>query len=133
MPRLAIAAAAIFIALHGLVHWIGFAVPWRLITTESFTYATTALGGQLELGEVGARVVGALWLPVLAAFVVAAYGMWSRVSWSLPVLAASAASSLVLCVLALPAAIAGVVIDVAILLVVANLTLQSRSASVPTR
>ena len=107
-------AFAIFLAAHGIVHWIGFAVPWGLLKTESFTAKTTILAGQVDVGDGGTKLIAVLWLPVLAGFVVAAWGVWRATPWSLPLTLAVALASLVLCVLAAPQAILGVVIDVAI-------------------
>ncbi len=105
---------AVFLALHGVVHWIGFAVPWGLMSTESFTAKTTVLAGQVEVGDTGAKLIAILWVPVLAGFVAAAWGVWRATSWSLPLTLGVSVASLVLCVLAMPQAVAGVVIDVAI-------------------
>jgi hypothetical protein len=51
-------AAAVVVAAHGLIHLIGFVVPWGIAVVEGFPYRTTALGGALALGEAGARIVG---------------------------------------------------------------------------
>ena len=44
-----IRTAAAFLALHGIVHWIGFAVPWGLASTRDFAAThhtcTYSLGG----------------------------------------------------------------------------------------
>ena len=57
-------AAAALLVLHGLVHLIGFVVPWRLadLTSGGFAYTTTVLAGRLDLGTTGARIVGLLWV-----------------------------------------------------------------------
>jgi hypothetical protein len=33
--------------VHGLIHLIGFVVPWRLATMADMPYDTTVLGGRL--------------------------------------------------------------------------------------
>ena len=119
--------AAVFLALHGLVHWIGFAVPWGLMPADHFTNGTTVLWGGVNIGESGARFVALLWLPVLAAFLLAAYGVWRSASWSMPVTAMTAAASLVICLLASPDAIIGDLVDVAILAVVAAPSFRERT------
>lgn len=42
--------AAAVLAVHGLIHLIGFLVPWPIAQVEGFAYRTTALGGSVELG-----------------------------------------------------------------------------------
>lgn len=116
--------AAVGLAAHGLIHLIGFVVPWRLASLEGFPYRTTALNGALELGEAGARLVGLGWLAVAVGFVVAAVGVWQGASWSLPLVAALALISLGLCILGLPEAAAGIVVNLVILAAVVLVVLR---------
>lgn len=51
--------------------------------------------------------------------VLAAHGMWRHTSWAIPMTGFAAILSLVFCVLASPAAIAGVAIDVVLVAVAA--------------
>ncbi|MFC6238093.1 ABC transporter permease [Longivirga aurantiaca] len=113
------------LAAHGLIHLIGFVVPWQLATLDGFPYRTDLLGA--DLGATGMRVVGAVWLALAVGFVVAGVGVVRRSAWALPLTAALAALSLVACLLALPAAAAGAVIDVVILLGLGALALSHRS------
>ena len=53
---------AVFLILHGLVHLIGFVVPWKLIKTDEFPYSTTVLAGRVDLGDRGVRLYGLLLL-----------------------------------------------------------------------
>jgi hypothetical protein len=108
-------AVAVLLALHGIVHLIGFLVPWRLMATPEFPYTTTAAWGVLELGDAGTRFVGLLMLGLAGGFVVAAIGVWRRAPWAVPVTVGVAVVSLVACVLQSPAAILGVAIDLVIL------------------
>jgi hypothetical protein len=109
-------AFAVFLALHGIVHWIGFAVPWRLMTMNKHVpYDTTILWGNIDLGDTGVRLEGLLWLPAIALFVAAAYAIWLGRSWAIPIVAVAAAFSLVICALNLPDAQIGAAIDVALL------------------
>jgi hypothetical protein len=119
---LRIAAAAV-LAVHGLIHLIGFVVPWGIATIEGFPYRTTALGGALELGDLGARAVGLAWLACAVGFVVAGLGAWRRASWAPPLAAGLAVVSIIICVLALPETVAGIVVDAAVLAVVARVTI----------
>lgn len=112
MTRYALAAV---VAAHGIVHLIGFVVPWRLAEVEGSPYRTTVLGGAADLGDVGARLVGLVWLACAVGFVVAAVGIARRTSWAIPLSAALATLSLVVCVLGLPETTAGIAVNMAIL------------------
>lgn len=111
--------AAVVLALHGLVHLIGFVVPWRVAQVEGFAYRTTAFDGAIELGETAALVIGLAWLAIAVGFVVAAVGVWEARAWAVPLVGVLAAASLAVCVLGLPETVAGIVLDVAILRAVA--------------
>jgi hypothetical protein len=121
--RLLVAAV---LAAHGLIHLIGFLVPWRIAQVEGFAYRTTALGGSVELGATGAQVVGVAWLAIAVGFVVAAVGVRRRSAWALWLTAALGTASLVVCVLGLPETVAGIVVNVAILAAVAWTTFSRR-------
>jgi hypothetical protein len=45
--------AAVVLALHGVIHLIGFVSPWRIISLEGFAYRTTVLSGAQDIGDVG--------------------------------------------------------------------------------
>jgi hypothetical protein len=111
---LRIAAAAV-LAVHGLIHLIGFVVPWGIATIDGFPYRTSALGGALLLGETGARVVGIAWLAIGAGFVVAALGAWRRAGWAMPLASGLAVASIGVCLLGLPEAATGILVNIAIL------------------
>ena len=119
--------AAAALAAHGLIHLIGFLVPWRIARVEGFAYRTTALGGTLELGATGALIVGLAWLAIAVGFVVAAAGVWRRSSWALGLTGALAIASLVVCVLGFPETVAGIVVNVAILAAVVWMTISDRA------
>jgi len=106
---------AIVLALHGLVHLIGFVVPWRLATIAGFPYGTASAWAGYGLGNVGAKLLGFAWLLVCVGFVVAAVGLATWAPWAILLLALDAAASIVLCAGAVPAAAAGLVVDVLIL------------------
>ena|SRR5688572_6851394 len=59
---------AILMGLHGIAHMVGFAVPWRLAKPPDGVYKTTILGDRVDLGSVGIRVYGVLWLVLGIAF-----------------------------------------------------------------
>jgi hypothetical protein len=111
---LRIAAGAV-VAAHGLIHLIGFVVPWGISSVEGFAYRTTALGGAIALGDTGARAIGIVWLACAVGFIVAGLGIWRGASWALPLTAALAVVSIAVCVLGLPETSAGIVVNAAIL------------------
>jgi hypothetical protein len=114
------------LAVHGLVHLIGFVVPWRIAEIEGFAYRTSVLGGSLELGATGVQVVGLAWLAIAAGFVVAAVGAWRRSAWALGLTVGLATASLVICVLGLPETVAGIAVNIALLGVATRITLSRR-------
>lgn len=55
---------------HAIAHLPGFLVSWQLIASKpDLPYRTTILGGRIDVGTAGMRVIGVLWL--LAGFTVA--------------------------------------------------------------
>ena len=111
---LRIAAGAV-LAAHGLIHLIGFAVPWGISSVEGFAYRTTAFGGAIALGDTGARAIGIVWLVCAVGFVVAGLGIWRHASWAAPLTTALAVVSIAVGVLGLPETSAGIVVNAAIL------------------
>jgi hypothetical protein len=122
--------AAVLLALHGVIHLIGFVTPWRIATLEGFAYRTTVFGGALDVGDAGARFIGLVWLGLTFGFLAAGYGIWRRTRWAVGLTAVLAVVSLVVCLLGLPEAGAGVATDVVILAAVAYLVfIRGRAAS----
>lgn|SRR5262245_18314730 len=71
---------AAFLAAHGIAHVMGFAVPWKFVTSPELPYRTTIFTGLWDVGDAGIRVVGAFWL-VGAALFLAAAATWAF-DWS---------------------------------------------------
>jgi hypothetical protein len=101
-------AVGIYLLVHGFCHVVGFLVPWKLITSKEEPYKTTLLSGALDVGDVGIRMVGILWL--LAGLALALDGVGAFASWPWWRGAALwlAISSTVLCVFGLPGAKIGI-------------------------
>jgi len=110
--------AGTFLVLHGVVHLFGFIVPWQLAQPEGFSYHTTALNGVVELGDAGARLLGLAWLALMIGFVIAGIGLALGRTWAIALTAVVAAISLLVCVVGLPEAVAGVWVNAAILVAV---------------
>lgn len=108
-------ALGLALAVHGLVHLIGFVVPWRLAEVPGFSPTTAAVWGRVELGPLGAQLLGIGWLLGALGFLAAAVGVWLGAAWAHPWMAISAAASIVLCIFGAPAASAGLVVNLALL------------------
>ncbi len=106
---------AVLLIGHGLVHLLGFVVPWRLATLEEMPYKTTLLAGTLDVGTAGIRVVGVLWLLAAIGFVVAGVGVFIQQPWWGTVTLGVTLFSLVLCILGWPEARFGVLVNLGIL------------------
>jgi hypothetical protein len=120
--------AALVLALHGVVHLIGFASPWRIASLEGFTYRTTVLGGAQDVGDGGVRLIGLVWLGLAFGFVAAAYAIWRRMPWAVGLTGVFAIVSLVVSIAGVPETAAGVAIDLLILATVSYITFhKSRS------
>lgn len=111
MMRFALAA---FLIAHGVAHVVGFAVPWRLVSASDVPYRTTLLAGTIDVGDVGARAVGVIWLLAAVAFVLlgtAVLAGWRVHSPLFIVLGLS----LVLCALGWPDTRIGAVVNIVLL------------------
>ncbi len=103
------------LALHGLIHLLGFVVPWRLAAVKGVTASTAAFFGHVELGAAGAKLLGLGWLLAAAAFLVAAVGVWQSASWANGAVLGAALFSLLLCLAGAPASAPGLVVNALIL------------------
>jgi hypothetical protein len=121
-------AFSVVLALHGLIHLIGFLVPWRLATVDGFPYRSTVLNGSMEMGDVGVRALGVVWLLLAVGFVVAAFGVWRGESWALLLTAGLSVISLAVCIVGLPEASAGIAVNFVILGVSGYLAVTGRVA-----
>jgi hypothetical protein len=95
-----------------------------MATVETFPYRTAILGGALELGATGARLLGLGWLAVCLGFVVAAAGVLLAKPWWLPLAAGLAIASILLCIAGLPEAVTGIPVNAAILAICALVALR---------
>ena len=109
---------AVFLALHGIVHVMGLLGSWRLADIKELPYTTQVLNGTVDVGDVGERLVGVLWLVGASAFVVAAIATWRTSEHWVRILSVATVLSLAACLFGLPASSIGVVIDLLILLAI---------------
>jgi hypothetical protein len=113
--RLALIATAVVIAAHGLIHLMGVALLWKLGEAGGLRYPDAVPAP----GSTAAYLVGGLWLVAAVLFVTAAALLAAgRAAWSLTALAAVVVSAAVIG-LAPGQAIAGLVVDGLILVLVA--------------
>lgn len=103
------------LAAHGVAHVVGFVASWRLIALPDLPYKTTILGGLVDLGDAGIRIVGVLWLLAGLSFVVSAWAVLSGQSWWQSIVTFAFGASLVLCTVGLPDARLGFVANALVL------------------
>lgn len=108
-------ALAVLMLLHGVAHLPGFVGSWRLAALEGMPYKTTLLAGRVDVGDVGIRVVGVVWLLAALGFILTAIGAFTDRSWWMAALMGVALASLGLSVLEWPLARIGVAVNLAIL------------------
>ena len=124
--------AAVVLALHGVIHPIGFVSPWRIASLEGFAYRTTVLGGAQDIGDVGVRLIGLVWLGLTFGFLAAGHAVWRGKPWAVGLTGALAMASLIVCVAGSPETAAGVAIDVVILATVSYVALYKFRSLGPT-
>ncbi|EWM10231.1 hypothetical protein [Kutzneria sp. 744] len=102
---------AVLLVLHGLVHLLGFVVPWKLATVTGFPHRTDVLSG-VDVGETGARLIGVLWLIAGLGFMAGGATLALGATWWWVVVLCAGVLSLALAALWWQQAYAGLVIDV---------------------
>ena len=117
---------------HGVAHFVGFAVPWRLIASSDMPYKTTILAGRLDLGVSGIQAMGVLWLIVgLATMFAGAAWLLSWTNAALWTLAALIAS-VVLCLAEWPLTRIGLAVNVVALIALRFAAQRARNERPPT-
>jgi hypothetical protein len=119
-------AAAAFLALHGLVHALGFVAQWQLAKLEGLAYRTTIFNGAIEVGDTGARIVGLAWLVLVPAWLVAAYGVARARPWALLAVGAVSVLAAIVAAAGMPETRLGLMLDVAIFAVAGYIGLIMR-------
>lgn len=106
---------AVVIILHGLVHLLGFVVPWKFVTLAEMPYKVTLLSDKIDVGAGGIRIIGVLWLLATIGFVVVGGSLIATLPWWQVLAFAVTLFSLVLCILGWPDSQFGVYINLFIL------------------
>ena len=121
--RLAVIAAAVLIAAHGLIHLMGVALLWKLGQVGQLRYAIAVPAP----GSTAAYLAGGMWLVAAVLFVTAAVLLAAgRAAWRLTALAGVVVSAAVIGLMP-GQAVAGLVIDGLILALVAVSWLRTRN------
>jgi hypothetical protein len=102
------------LAVHGLAHLAGFVVPWKLMAIADLPYRTTVFGGSVNIGAIGVRIMGVLWLFTGATFVLLAMAVLVDAAWWYGAFLMTAAVSTIACVVEWPQARAGVLANVVV-------------------
>jgi hypothetical protein len=108
-------AFALFLFIHGFAHLVGFVVPWRIAALDQMPYRTTVLAGAINIGDVGIRVVGIIWLGLALTFVGGSFGFVTRQPWALRLTMWTAGISLAMCLIGWPDARIGVFVNLIII------------------
>ncbi|MCM3881975.1 MAG: hypothetical protein ND807_17845 [Vicinamibacterales bacterium] len=107
-------AMGVFLIVHGIAHLVGFVVPWQLMKAPDLPYRTTIFGGAIDVGAVGIKIVGVLWL--ILAIAVAGLGtsyLANRLSY--PAALGIVGASLLMSIAGWPDARIGVAINAVLL------------------
>jgi hypothetical protein len=99
MMRILFYVAIVIVALHGLIHLMGFVAYWPLGEIAELPYKTTFLNGRFTLSQSGVRLFSVLWLLAAVGLVGSAMSLVTEQSWWLPLMFAAAVISLVITVL----------------------------------
>jgi hypothetical protein len=111
--------AGVIVALHGLVHLMGFVAYWPLAEVKALPYKTALLAGRWEVGAPGMKLYGLLWLLAAVGFVAGAAGLFAQQAWWRPVMLATMALSTGLIALDWAPSFRGAIVNVVILVVMA--------------
>jgi hypothetical protein len=105
----------IFLIAHGVAHLVGFVTYWKIAFLEEMPYKTTLLSGFLDVGDVGIRIVGILWLLTGLAFAMVGVGIVALQPWWFPLILYITIFSLIMCILDWLDARFGVLVNIIIL------------------
>lgn len=108
--------AAVVLAMHGVAHAVGFAAAFQLGDFADRTVDTTLLWGRFDIGLLATQALGVGWLLLAVAFLACAAMVWRATRHAIGILAVFTVASLAMSVLASPAAIVGVGLNVLIVI-----------------
>ena len=106
---------SLYLILHGGIHILGFLAYFDLLKWDEITYSTRVLMGRIDLGYVGIRLLGIVWLVVMVMFIVAGIAAFSMPDWWFNLTLAATGLSMVLCILGLPDTRIGILANLVLL------------------
>jgi hypothetical protein len=109
---------AMFLFVHGFAHFVGFVVPWKIATLDEAPYKTTILADKVDLGHLGIRLIGLLWLLAALGFFAGGALLVGRSPMWQPLTLGTTLFSVVLCLLGLPESRLGIPVNLVILIFV---------------
>ena len=106
----------IYLLIHGVSHLVGFLIPWKIVDMKEEPYKTTLLGGSINAGDTGIRIIGSLWLLTAVCFIITAIGTFASLNWWRSITLYLSIFSLILCIIGLPGAKIGILANAVILI-----------------
>ncbi|MFC2156301.1 hypothetical protein ACFLT9_00560 [Acidobacteriota bacterium] len=105
---------AIFIFIHGFAHIVGFLAYWKILKNPDMPYKTTIIFDKVNVGDVGMRILGVIWLLTAVAFAYVGYGVLTQMPLWLSYAWIVTAISMALCISGWPETKFGVIANVLI-------------------
>lgn len=106
---------SLLLAVHAVAHLPGFLVSWRWMSEPDLPYRTTILGGKVDVGAVGIRVIGVFWLLAAVAVGTAAIHVFRNTDNAAMITWAALAFSSVLTIIGWPDSKKGVALNAVII------------------
>ncbi len=106
---------SIFLFLHGMAHLVGFLVPWRIVKTDDMPYKTTLFLDKINIGDIGTRIMGIIWLLIAIAFFYAGWITMHRIDYWLTYTLTVTIISLVFYIVAIPDSHIGIYINITLI------------------
>jgi len=104
---------ACLLLAHAFAHLVGFFGAFRL--AKQIPYKTTILDGSIDVGDIGVKLMGLMWLAIGLAIAVAGVAALIDTSWWKLLTISTISASFVMCLLEWPAAKFGAGIDLVVL------------------
>ena len=98
--------------VHGLVHILGLLIYFEITEIDTLEYSTKVLGGRIEVGDFGMRILGIIWLLIMIAMVASGVGLLLGTAWWYSLALWSTVASTVVTILGWPDTRYGLMINV---------------------
>ena len=108
---------SIFLFLHGIAHLVGFLVPWQIVKMDDMPYKTTLFLDKINIGDIGIRIIGIIWLLIALAFCYAGWITFYRMDYCLTCTLTVTIISLVFCIVAIPDSHIGIYINIILIII----------------